>query len=98
MPVPVYIGDEVSAAGYRLAGLDVRVPRTDELRATLRQACEEAPLVLISAELAQRLPAAELDVCLADITPPVVIVPDVHGGTGMPDLATRLRAQLGVLE
>ncbi len=98
MPVPVFIGDEASAAGYRLAGLEVRVPRDEELRAALRQACDEAPLVLISAALAQRLPAAELDACLAGVTPPVVIVPEVRAGATVPDLATRLRAQLGVLE
>jgi vacuolar-type H+-ATPase subunit F/Vma7 len=98
MPVPVFIGDEVSAAGYRLAGLEVRVPHDDELRATLRQACDEAPLVLISAALAERLPAAERDACLAGIAPPVVVVPDLRAGTAVPDLATRLRAQLGMLE
>jgi len=31
--LPVFIGDEVSACGYRLAGLQVRVPGRDELDA-----------------------------------------------------------------
>ena len=61
-------------------------------------ACEEAPLVLISAGLAQRVPSGEMDKLLCRVTPPVVIVPDVRGQGEIPDLGTRLRRQLGVLE
>jgi vacuolar-type H+-ATPase subunit F/Vma7 len=95
---PVYIGDEVEAAGYRLAGLEVRVPDRDDLLALIGSACEQAPLVLIGAAAARKIPPAELDRLLASITPPVVIVPDVRQLAGLPDLATRLRGELGVLE
>jgi vacuolar-type H+-ATPase subunit F/Vma7 len=61
-------------------------------------ACDHAPLVLISVDIAQRLPAAVLDRLLISVTPCVVIVPDVHNAIPMPDLTTRLRQQLGVLE
>ena len=98
MSLPVFIGDEVNAAGFHLAGLRVRTPSTDKLPEVLQWARENAPLVLISADFARRLPAAVLDGLLTDVTPPVVIVPDVHNATPMPDLATRLRRQLGVLE
>jgi len=30
MTTPIYIGDEVSAAGFRLAGLRIRVPAEGE--------------------------------------------------------------------
>ena len=96
--LPVYIGDEVSAAGFRLAGLQVRVPAADESLRTIRRAAEDASLILISAAVAQRLPPEELDGLLAGVSPAVVIVPDVLGHAPMPDLATRLRRQLGVLE
>jgi vacuolar-type H+-ATPase subunit F/Vma7 len=98
MSIPVYIGDEVEAAGYRLAGLEVRVPCQDELLPQIRSACEQATLVLIGAATARDIPPAELDRLLASVTPPVVIVPDVRRRAGLPDLATRLRGQLGVLE
>lgn len=98
MSAPVYIGDEVEAAGYRLAGVDVRVPSRDELLATVRAACKEVPLVLIGAATAREIPPAELDKLLARVAPPVVVVPDVRRRAGLPDLATRLRGQLGVLE
>jgi len=98
MSAPVYIGDEVEAAGYRLAGVEVRVPPRDELLAALHAACEAAPLVLIGAATAREIPPEELDRLLARVTPAVVVVPDVRRRAGLPDLARRLRGQLGVLE
>jgi vacuolar-type H+-ATPase subunit F/Vma7 len=95
---PVYIGDAVSAAGYRLAGLRVQVPDTAELLAQIEQACTDAPLVLLGADLAGQLPVADLDRLLSRVTPAVVVVPDVRGQAALPDLAKRLRQQLGVLE
>ena len=98
MTMPVYIGDAVSAAGYRLAGLQVHVPATDDLPGLIERACREAPLVLLGADVAARLPAAELDRLLSGIAPAVVVVPDIRARADLPDLATRLRAELGVLE
>lgn len=98
MSQPCYIGDEVSAMAWRLAGLRVQVPGNTEILETVRRSCEEASLVLISAAMAEQLPGPERDDLLAQVTPPVVIVPDLHGHAVLPDLATRLRRQLGVLE
>jgi vacuolar-type H+-ATPase subunit F/Vma7 len=98
MSVPVFIGDEASASGYRLAGLQVRVPGADDVSAVLAAACEEAPLVLISADIARQLPEGEREHLLARVAPPVVVVPDVRGRAAPEDLATRLRRQLGVFE
>ena len=98
MSLPVFIGDEVSAQGYRLAGLKTLVPGEEDLLALIRRGCEQAPLVLIDAGLVQAIPGAVLDELLAGIAPPVVIVPAVRGAAPMSDVATRLRRQLGVLE
>ena len=98
MSVPIYVGDEVNAAGFRLAGVSVRVPGREDVSELLRRACEETSLILLSADIARRIPAAERDRLLAGLTPAVVVVPDLRGGVAMPDLATRVRAQLGVLE
>lgn len=98
MSVPVFIGDEVSACGYRLAGLRVHVPGRGELDAVLATACEDAPLVLLSAGVARWLPEAQLQRLLARDTPPVVVVPDVRGLAGPDDMVLRMRRQLGVLE
>lgn len=98
MAQPCYIGDEVSALAWRLAGLQVHVPKDEELLTLVRRSCDEASLVLVSAAVAQRLPDTELDALLARVRPAVVIVPDVRGQATLPDLSIRLRRQLGVLE
>jgi vacuolar-type H+-ATPase subunit F/Vma7 len=98
MQAPVYIGDEVSAAGYRLAGLQVHVPAADAVLETVEAVCEQAPLVLLGSDLASRVPAQQLDELLSRVQPAVVVVPDIRGRAGLPDLAHRLRKQLGVLE
>jgi vacuolar-type H+-ATPase subunit F/Vma7 len=97
--VPLYIGDAVSAAGYRLAGLRVHVPdSTAQLSAQIEQAAADAALVLLGADIAAQLPVAVLDRLLSSVAPAVVVVPDVRGEASLPDLARRLRQQLGVLE
>jgi len=98
MSLPVYIGDAVSAAGYRLAGLRIHVPGTADIQTEIEQACNGAPLVLLGADLAGQLPDAQLDRLLSQVTPAVVVVPDVRGQAALPDLVQRLRQQLGVLE
>ena len=98
MSVPCYIGDEVSAMAWRLAGLRVQIPKRDELLDAVRRSCDQSSLVLLSAAVAEQLPGSELDALLARTTPPVVIVPDMRGQAPLPELATRLRRQLGVLE
>jgi vacuolar-type H+-ATPase subunit F/Vma7 len=98
MNVPVYIGDEVSAAGYRLAGLQVRVPAADEVAAVIETVCSQASLVLLGSDFASRMPRQQLDELLSRVEPAVVVVPDIRARTPLPDLAHRLRTQLGVLE
>jgi len=95
----VYIGDEASAAGYRLAGVRVYTPDERSPGQTLAAALGDgASLLMLSTAFAARLPAAELEHLLAGTRPPVLLVPDVRGEVPMPDLATRLRRELGMLE
>jgi vacuolar-type H+-ATPase subunit F/Vma7 len=96
MAAPVYLGDEVSAAGYRLAGARVRVPQPGAEAAELAGARADAPLVLVSAAVAARIGVRELQQALAALSPLVVIVPDLDGQAPMPDLAARLSSQLGI--
>lgn len=96
MESPIYVGDEVSAAGFRLAGALVVVPEPGRAAEALRDACARAPLVLVSAATAAQIPAEELARAAAAIAPLTVIVPDPVGGVPVPDLAKRLRGQLGM--
>ena len=96
MSAPAYLGDEVTAAGYRLAGARVRVPRRGEEAAALAAACAEAPLVLVSAAVAVRIPESSLKSALAALVPLVLVVPDPVDDTPVPDVAARLRRELGL--
>jgi vacuolar-type H+-ATPase subunit F/Vma7 len=98
MAAPVYLGDEVSAAGFRLAGLQTRTPQRGEETSALSSARAEAPLVLVAATLAARIAEGELRAAMAALSPLVLIVPDIDGATPVPDLALRLRRQLGLVE
>lgn len=98
MAAPVYIGDELSAAGWRLAGASVAVPARGGETAALLQACAggDAELVLVSAAVAARIDAAALAAAALALTPLVLVVPDPQGAVAAADLAGRLRAQLGL--
>ena len=96
MSAPIYLGDEVGAAGYRLAGARVATPRAGEGAAALARACAEAPLVLVSAAVAAGIGARQLRSALSTLAPLVLIVPDVQAELPLPDLAARLHAQLGL--
>ena len=96
MAVAIYLGDEVSAAGYRLAGALVRTPGAGAEASALAWARAQAPLVLLSAAVAAGIGEAALRGALAALTPLVLIVPDLHGQVPLPDLAARLRGQLGL--
>ncbi|MEO8752898.1 MAG: V-type ATP synthase subunit F [Casimicrobiaceae bacterium] len=96
MCAAIYLGDEATAAGYRLAGVQVRVPVPREASAALEEARALAPVVFVSAAVAIHIDPAQLRAALAALEPLVLIVPDAQGEVGRPDLAARLRAQLGM--
>jgi vacuolar-type H+-ATPase subunit F/Vma7 len=93
---PVYLGDEVSAQGWRLAGVDVVACERGAETDALERACRQAPLVLVSAACAQAIDAATLRRAMSAVAPLVLVVPDPQGEVATPDLASRLRAQLGM--
>jgi vacuolar-type H+-ATPase subunit F/Vma7 len=95
---PVFIGDEVTAAGFRLAGLRVRSPKEGDLPAVLEWANSSTSLIYITAEYAAALEDEQQHRLLAQLYPPVVVIQDIRSNTPVQDLAKQLRAQLGVLE
>ena len=94
----VFIGDELSAAGYRLTGIETQVPEADAAAEALRAACKDAGLVIMTGELALRVPAREIEAALTAEARAFAIVPDVRMGAPLPDLAKRLRRTLGIEE
>lgn len=98
MSVAEFIGDEVSAAGYRLCGIEVHIAENANAMSLIKKSCERASLVLVSSSILQYIHSAELDELLANIQPPVLVVPDVRGLQDMPDIVSRINKQLGLLE
>jgi vacuolar-type H+-ATPase subunit F/Vma7 len=94
----VFLGDEVTAAGYRLAGLVTRVPAAGSETEALESVCAGADLVLVTAELAERVPAERLARYFAALRPLVLVVGDARARVPPPDISARLRRQVGVGE
>jgi vacuolar-type H+-ATPase subunit F/Vma7 len=95
MAAPVYLGDEVSAAGWRLAGVRVVVPVAGAEAAALEAARKEAPIVVVSVGVAACIPEAALSAAQAALSPLTLVVPDLSEAP-VPDVAARLRRQLGL--
>ena len=96
MATTVFIGDELTATGYRLAGAEVSTPAPAETAAAFARARADARLVIVTAEFARMIPPADLDAAMVAETPIVAVVPDILGRTAPPDPARRLRRTLGI--
>lgn len=94
----VFIGDELSAAGYRLAGADCLTPAPDEVAAAFERSRAEAGLVMITAALACALPAERLAAALREQRPLTLVVPDIRGREKPADPTAVLKRQLGLSE
>ena len=93
-----FIGDRVSAAGFRLGGAEVIIPEPGGEGAALEQALAGTGLVLITAEQAARVPPDLLQRARMGLRPLFLVVPDVRGRVAPEDAAARLRRQLGMAE
>ncbi|MEY6433424.1 V-type ATP synthase subunit F [Thioalkalicoccus limnaeus] len=91
-----FLGDEVSAAGFRLTGVATHVPRPDEIPALVRRLGEEVEVILLTAEVAAQLPKGWLDETHAADWPLVCVMPDIRGHQEPPDFAGPIRGQLGI--
>jgi vacuolar-type H+-ATPase subunit F/Vma7 len=92
------LADEVTAAGFRLAGGDVHVPDDADLARRFEQLCEEVPLLLVTAELAGRIPPAVLRGRQRTSRALVLVIADARGRCEPEALGAALRRQLGMAE
>lgn len=93
-----FIGDEVTAAGFRLGGVDVHVADPGEAADLFRRLLRESELVLLTAEVAGWLPQDLLRRATMADRPPVLVISDIRGRVTAPDPALVLRRQLGMVE
>jgi vacuolar-type H+-ATPase subunit F/Vma7 len=92
-----YVGNEIDAAGWRLAGALTLVPAAGGERAALAEARAAAALVLVAGEVARALPAECLEPALAALQPLLLVLPDEAGARPHAlDPAERVRRLLGL--
>jgi vacuolar-type H+-ATPase subunit F/Vma7 len=96
MTTVAFIGDELTASGYRLAGAAAFVVPREETRAALELARSSAALILIGAAHAASLPDAELAALLSQLRPLTVVVDDILAEHAPPDLDQLVLRALGV--
>jgi len=94
----IFIGDETTAAGFRLSGMETLTPGEDEAGAVYREARERADLLVLSAETARAISQAIVEADMARPRPLLLVVPDVRDAAQPTDFAERIRAHLGVRE
>lgn len=91
-----FIGDDVAAAAWRLAGVPSQAHDPGQEGEALARALAQAELVLVAAEAAARIPEAELRAALRRLRPVTVIVPDLREALAYPDVVARMKRQLGI--
>ncbi len=92
----VFIGDALTATGFRLAGVEVAAHSPDAARDAFAQARKHADLVLLTADYARHIPVGELDDALLSEAPIVAVIPDILSQSPPPNLVGRLRSILGI--
>jgi vacuolar-type H+-ATPase subunit F/Vma7 len=92
----VFIGDEITAAALRLAGVTTQVPAADELPRTFERAVDEAELVIIAAHYALALNEELLRSAIRRADPPVLVMPDGGNRYQPEDLDARIDRVLGI--
>lgn len=90
------VADELTAVGWRLAGARVLVTAADQVADAFRTALHGADLVLITAELAAAVPAAQLQHALHACPPLVLVIADLRRGREPADIEEQTRRALGV--
>jgi vacuolar-type H+-ATPase subunit F/Vma7 len=96
MAAPVYLGDEATAAGFRLAGVRAIVAPAGDASVAFGEACRDASLVIVCASVVARLPDAVVARARSNPALLVAVIPDLHGEAPLPDAAAWIYAELGL--
>ncbi len=94
----VFIGDEVSAAGFRLAGMTCHSPAPEQVTALFQHVRGEAGLILITAEYAGHVPEGLLAEAQREQRPLLLVMADIRGRVPPVDIVSALKRQLGLAE
>jgi len=92
----LFIGDEISAAGFRLVGLDVLVPESGEEKYVFDKINKNTDFIIITAQIAAAVPQHTMDHLMQIDRPLLLVITDMRNHMSSPDLALSLRSQLGM--
>jgi hypothetical protein len=92
----VFIGDELSAAGWRLAGLEIITPVKGSEEGVVREALAGASLLIMTSAVAESLSPALMEEALTATTLLTHVVTDIQDRHPSIDYAGQLRRQLGL--
>lgn len=98
MALCAFVGDDLSALGFRLGGVECHSPAPAETPALFRTLLERVQLILLTAEAAQALPPDLLRRTEANERPLVLVIPDVRRRLLPRDRVDLIRRQLGMAE
>jgi vacuolar-type H+-ATPase subunit F/Vma7 len=98
MTLCAFIGDELTGAGFRLAGARVHSPPAAEIPQLFRRLCQECRLLILTAEAAAGVPEELLRQTTAAGSPLLLVVPDARERRRPVDLAAMVRGTLGMGE
>ena len=96
MTAAVFIGDEITAAAVRLAGVTALTPDRDDVPGVFEHALRDANLVVITAEYADAIREETLRAVIRRADPLILVMP--NGGNRRPpeDLDARIERVLGI--
>ncbi|MDH5737603.1 MAG: hypothetical protein OEZ23_04800 [Gammaproteobacteria bacterium] len=95
----LFIGDEISAAAYRLAGIQtLSIAPPDTVSALNDPQAKHSALILLSAAHANAIRQADLHEHIRQADPPLMIVSDVGDTCKKPDFLSLIKRRLGVLK
>ncbi|MBF0382309.1 MAG: hypothetical protein HQL69_14895 [Magnetococcales bacterium] len=92
----VFIGDEISAAGWALAGVEVITPADGSEERTVKGALPGCEMLIITSQVAQNITPALLEKILTSTSVLTHVVGDMQNQQPQPDYEAQLRAKLGL--
>jgi vacuolar-type H+-ATPase subunit F/Vma7 len=96
MGAVVFIGDELTATGFRLTGVETLTPEPADVAGVFADCGRRASLVIVTAEHARHIPQKQLEAALLADAPTVAVIPDVLARFEPPSFARRVKSLLGI--
>lgn len=96
MALLLFIGDEITATGYRQAGVRTQPVAEGQAAKAVEQALEDTQMLLITPACADELGAERLHAIMRRARPLLAIVPDAAGQRALPDIDAAVDRVLGI--